>query len=477
MSEIVSYGGAAQTDDNCFGRYDTIYESMKKVAMILIYSSPILAIAGREFIKTSQYNGQYEIIVDAFNKIFKIIDEASMDLGRRRNKCKDLSDVAWGMFGMKDCDKGNTHMDGFFGLIVNFFKNHLGKTAVVTALTTSHGVLAVYTTMRNFIARLLTNVMCAIYYNGSNGMVGTWVIAKAIIKTIGQFSKEGAILSTNIAIGIGGEILKFVTGLGRNNQKNEILITNDTPDINDLQSNIATIDNSVVNDGIGLVTGLSDAVDALENTEDYEEGGDVLINKYVNDVEQIKSDFFENKEKLEFMQNYLRNAIKDTQEGGREYEEHKVLAKMIKQLAGKWRESNEWYDLGDASQMAASQPMDEHDYDSEFDPTDYMDQTLERTHTRGGIINKNDAKFIKNLNKSMKKMRKGLKSNKAGYNYMKNNKDTKKNIRHRNINPGFSKKKAGKKTRGLRKKTRSLGKGIRANKHETKRRKLKRGRG
>ena len=60
---------------------------------------------------------------------------------------------------------------------------------------------------------------------------------------------------------------------------------------------------------------------------------------------------------------------------------------------------------------------------------------------------------------------------------MKKNKDTKKNIRHRNINPGFSKKKAGKKTRGLRKKTRSLGKGIRANKHETKRRKLKRGRG
>ena len=177
---------------------------------------------------------------------------------------------------------------------------------------------------------------------------------------------------------------------------------------------LRTIDNSVVNDGIGLVTGLSDAVDALENTENYEEGGDVLINKYVNDVEQIKSDFFENKEKLEFMQNYLRNAIKDTQEGGREYNEHRVLATMIKQLAGKWRESNEWYDMGDASEMAASQPMDETDFDSDFDPTDYMDQTLERTHTRGGIINKNDAKFIKNLNKSMKKMRKGLKSNKSG---------------------------------------------------------------
>ncbi len=71
-------------------------------------------------------------------------------------------------------------------------------------------------------------------------------------------------------------------------------------------------------------------------------------------------------------------------------------------------------------------------------------------------------------------MRKELKSKKAGYNYMKKNKDTKKYIRHRNINPGFSKKKAGKKAG---KKTKGLGKGIRVSKRNTKRRKLKRGRG
>lgn len=74
----------------------------------------------------------------------------------------------------------------------------------------------------------------------------------------------------------------------------------------------------------------------------------------------------------------------------------------------------------------------------------------------------------------MKKMRKGLQSKKAGYNYMQKNKGTKKYIRHRNINPGFSKKKAGKKAG---KKTKGLGKGIRVSKRNTKRRKLKRGRG
>lgn len=491
MSEIVRYGGAAQrerADDNCFGQYDRIYESMKKVAMLLICSSPSLALAGRDFIKTSQYNGEYAIVVDAFSKIFTIIDEASMDLAGRRDKCTDLSDVAWGMLGMKQCNKGNAKMEGFFGLIVDFFKNHLGGTAVVAALSTSNGILAVYTTMRNFIARMLTNVMCAIYYNGSNGMVGTWVIAKAIIQTIGQFAKDGGILSTNIALGIGGAILKYVTGLGRwNNRKNEFIIPNDTPAIEDVENNIADIDNGVVVSDVGLATGLSEAVDELENTEDHKEGGDELINDYVDDVEQIEWDFHDNANNLKFMQKYLRDAIKDTEKGGHEYEDHKELANMIKQLSGKWRPSTDMHDLGDVSQVAASQPMDETEYDSDVDPSYHMNQTLERTRSygnnphpgsvpygMGGIIKKKDSKFIKNLNKSMKKMRKGLQSKKAGYNYMQKNKGTKKYIRHRNINPGFSKKKAGKKAG---KKTKGLGKGIRVSKRNTKRRKLKRGRG
>tara|TARA_B100000767_G_scaffold273741_1_gene304767 strand:- start:510 stop:1979 length:1470 start_codon:yes stop_codon:yes gene_type:complete len=489
MSEIVRYGGAAQrerADDNCFGQYDRIYESMKKVAMLLICSSPSLALAGRDFIKTSQYNGEYAIVVDAFSKIFTIIDEASMDLAGRRDKCTDLSDVAWGMLGMKQCNKGNAKMEGFFGLIVEFFKNNLGGTAVVAALSTSNGILAVYTTMRNFIARMLTNVMCAIYYHGRNGMVGTWVIAKAIIQTIGQFANAGGILSTNIALGIGGAILKYVTGLGRWNQ-NEFIIPNDTPAIEDVENNIADIDNGVVVSDVGLATGLSEAVDELENTEDHTEGGDELINDYVDDVEQIEWDFHDNANNLKFMQKYLRDAIKDTEKGGHEYEDHKELANMIKQLSGKWRPPTDMHDLGNVSQVAASQPMDETEYDSAVDPSDHMNQTLERTRSygndpypgsvpygMGGIIKKKDSKFIKNLNKSMKKMRKGLQSKKAGYNYMQKNKGTKKYIRHRNINPGFSKKKAGKKAG---KKTKGLGKGIRVSKRNTKRRKLKRGRG
>jgi len=483
MSKLVKYGGAAPADDNCLGKYDRIYESMKKVAMLLICSSPSLAIAGREFIKTSKYKDEYAIVVDAFSKIFTIIDEASIDLAGRRDKCTNLSDVAWGMLGMKQCNKGNAKMEGFFGLIVDFFKNNLGGTSVVAALSTSNGILAVYTTMRNFIARMLTNVMCAIYYNGSNGMVGTWVIAKAIIQTIGEFAKAGGILSTNIALGIGVAILNFVTGLGRW-KKNEFTIPNDTPAIEDVENNIANIDGGVaVNDG-GVATGLSDAVDELENIEYHEKGGDELINDYIDDVEQIERDFADNANNLEIMKEYLMKAINDTEKGGPEYEEHKEFTNIIKQISGKWRTSTDMHDLGDASLMADSEPM-KGLFDDDFDD-DPMERTLSDGNTpkrdsvpyssgkMAGIINKKDSKFIKNLNKSMKKMRRELKSKNAGYNYIQKNKVTKKNIRHRNINPGFSKKKADKKTKGLGKDIRTS---KRTSKRNTKRHTIRRGRG
>jgi hypothetical protein len=464
MSELVRYGGAAPADDNCFGQYDRIYDAMKKVATILICTSPILAKGGEEYIKASLYAREYGIVKGAFSKIFKIIDDASLHLAGRQDQCTDLSDVAWGMLGMKKCNRGNAKMDGFFGLIVNFFKNHLGETGIIAALTTSNGILAVYATIRNFIATLLTNVMCAIYYNGNNGIVGTWVIAKIIIQTIGKIIKDGGVLSTNIAIGIGGEILKFVTTLGQLNKNNEYEIVNDTPEIEHVESKIAYVDNDFVVEDGGLATALSDAVDHLDNIESTK-GGDKIIKEYIADKQQMADDFKDNDEKLEYMSTYLLNAIEYTEPGGEEYNEHQELLSMINQLAGRWRPATGMFDMGSPSQIAASQPMDETEYDSDYDPIDYMDETLERTRTYGGIIKKEDSKFIKNLNKSMKKMRKRLKSKKAGYNYMKKNKGTKKYRRHHNINPGFSKKKAGKKTK-------ALGKGI-----KTKRRKIRRGRG
>ena len=466
MGKMVKYGGAAPVNDNCYGSYNKIYEVMKKVAMVLIYSSPALARAGHEYIQQSDFNDEYEIIIGAFKKIFRIIDDATIELAGRKDTCTDLGDVWMGTFGLKNCKNGNTKIEGFYGLLVNFFKTHFGDSALIRALTANNGILAVYTTMRHFIATLLTKVMCAIYVNGTKGTVGTWVIAKAIIQSIGKVIKEGGILSKNIAIGIGGEILKFVTGLGRwNNKRNEYQIANDATPIKTIESNIREIDNAVAVSHGGVLTGLSDAVDDLENIEYEEEGGDEIIQDYITNDEQMASDFSENDDKLNFMRDYLLEAIQDTEDGGEEYNEHHELLSMIKQLSGRWRPATHMYDMGDPSLIPASQPMGETDYDSELDAQDYMNQTFERTRSYGGIIKKEDSKFIKNLNKSMKKMRKRLKSNKAGYNYIKKNKGTKKFRRHRNINPGFSKKKAGKKTR-------ALGKGI-----KTKRRKIRRGRG
>jgi len=174
---------------------------------------------------------------------------------------------------------------------------------------------------------------------------------------------------------------------------------------------------------------------------------------------------------LAYIQNYLLEALEETAEGGQEYNEHHELLQMINQLAGRWRPATDMFDMGDPSELAASQPMDETEYDSDYDPSDYMDQTLERTRTYGGIINKKDAEFIKNINKTIKKIRKQYKSvkksNKGGWNYIKSKKGTKKRGKRRRTTAGVKSKKTSK----------NVGQGIHTTKSKTKRRGAKRGRG
>ena len=503
MSEIVRYGGAAAAEepepepepvqDNCYGERERILTEMKKVSTLIMVSSPIIAHFGREYLKSSPYSGQYEIVENAFFEIFRIIDEATMSLSGRKNVCTDMRDIALHNLGLKDCKKGDKIMDGIFRAIIEFFKKNLNERGLLVGLIgakgvefaskgVANGIKAIWTTLNNFIADVLTDLMCAIYTNGKGGLVGTWVVAKSIIGTIGRFVKAGGVLSYNVAVGFGGSLVRYVMLLGRwNDNRGEFQIANDTPTIETVERQIAKTDRAVQvgvvdEDGnsVGLATALSDAVDDLENTEYYEDGGDELIEDYIADKQQLTSDFRDNDDKVEFMRNYLLDAIEETAEGGQEYNEHHELLRMINQLAGKWRPATDMYDMGDPSELAASQPMDETEYDSDYDPTDYMNQTLERTRTYGGIINKKDANFIKNLNKTIKKMRKQLKSmkksNKAGWNYVKSKKGTKKRGKRRRTTAGVKSKK------GIMT-TKNVGKGTHVTKSKTKRSGARRGRG
>tara|TARA_B100000287_G_scaffold203696_1_gene192249 strand:- start:251 stop:1741 length:1491 start_codon:yes stop_codon:yes gene_type:complete len=496
MSEIVRYGGAAaeepeQVQDNCYGERERILTEMKKVSTLIMVSSPIIAHFGREYLKSSPYSGQYEIVENAFFEIFRIIDEATMSLSGRKNVCTDMRDIALHNLGLKDCKKGDKIMDGIFRAIIDFFKKNLNEHGLLAGLIGAkgvefagkgvvNGIKAIWTTLNNFIADVLTDLMCAIYSNGRGGLVATWVVAKSIIGTISRFVKAGGVLSYNVAVGFGGSLVRYVMLLGTwNKNRGEFQIANDTPTINTVERQTAKTDIAVQvgvvdenGNSVGLATALSDAVDNLENIEYEEDGGDELIEDYIADEQQMASDFKDNDDKVEFMRNYLLEAIEETAEGGQEYNEHHELLRMINQLAGKWRPATDMFDMGDPSELALTQdPPDV--YDSDFDTDDYMDETITRANS-AGIINKKDTEFIKNLNKTIKKMRNQYKSvkksNKAGWNYVKSKKGTKKRGKRRRTTAGVKSKK-GKKT------TKNVGKGIHVSKSKTKRRGARRGRG
>ena len=494
MSEIVRYGGAAAAEpeqDNCNGQREIILSEMKKVSTLIILSSPLIARFGREYLKSSEYSGQYEIVEDAFFEIFRIIDDATTSLISKRNTCTDMRDIVLHNFGLKDCKQGEKYMDGIFKAIVDFFKQNLNERGLIAGLIGAkgaefagrgvvNGLKAIWTTLNNFIAELLTDLMCAMYSYGRGGLVATWVVAKSILGTINRFVRAGGVISYNVAVGFGASLVRYVMSLGTlNRETREYEIPNDTPTVNTLKKQSNKIDRDVDvgvvdenGNSVGLATALSEAVEDLENIEYYENGGDEIIQEYIADEEQIASDFEDNDKKMAYMQKYLLDTIKGTKEGGPEYNEHRELLQMINQLAGKWRPATDMYDMGDPSELAASQPMDQTDYGSDVDPNDYLDPMVQRTRSYGGIINKKDTEFIKNLNKTIKKMRKQYnsvkKSNKGGWNYIKIKKGTKKRGKRRRATAGVPSKK-GKKM------TKNVGKGTHVIKSKTKRRGARRG--
>ena len=493
MSEIVQYGGSGpaeeheeeeeeeEEDDLCFGRKEAIYLSMEKVAMFLIYSSPALVSAGHIALNNSSYSGDYRIVLDTFDNIFQLLDQASLDLSGRKDVCTDMSDVAMGMLGFKDCKKGNRKMDGFLAVIVAFFKKHLGSTKLIATLGVSSGILAIYTTLRNFIATLLTNLLCGMHYRGTQGFIGTWVIAKIIIKTIAKFGYENGVLSKNVAVAFGGALLGHITSIGNWSAKaREFQVKNDAPGLRDIENNINNIDNNVVN-----VTGIADAIDDLENLQDHG-GGDKLINDYIN-YGTLEEDFKNNKKLIAMMQTYLHNALDDTEPGSFDNAEHNELLQSVKNFSFRWRKPSTMFDMGPQEDYADSEPIS---HDTEFDKYGYTDGQLRRGNSLGydrvtnktpfefGGIVKKKHKLIKNGSKAMKIMKKEYKSIQKSESKSKSIKKSKKAGWMYNIKKGTKKQRhkqdnkhhranAGKKTKGR-------GKGPGVNKSKTKRMRSKR---
>ena len=98
------------------------------------------------------------------------------------------------------------------------------------SLAQAGGIVAIFTTLRDFIAKILTNIMCATYYNGYYGTIGTWRISKIIISTSLEFIKTMD-NGRNVAIGFGAEILRLFMSVGRPSEDNSENVEEDTPSL------------------------------------------------------------------------------------------------------------------------------------------------------------------------------------------------------------------------------------------------------
>jgi|TARA_B110000261_G_scaffold107667_1_gene120597 hypothetical protein len=481
MSSIVQYGGAAHTphtphqqedNDRCYGQRKQIEYGMDKVAMLMIASAVPLAQLSHTIVSNNPYTaGSYAQLTSAFGTIYDIINETSIQLVGRRDQCTSFYHLALGAVGAMNCEKGEARMQGYFNMIIKWFEQRLGNTALFKKLIESGGILAVFTMLRKFITSLLTNLMCGLYYGGGSTLIGTWVVAKIILQTIASFVKDGSYLMVKTAVAIGGELFGYIMTLGTWHQKNkEYLITNDTPTIENVETNIASIDNAH-----NVVDRLSTAGDDLEAVEETYDDGDAIIENYIEDEQQVEEDFVENDAKMKAMKDYLLYAIEASKEGGPDYNDHLNILNEYKHLSGKWRPPNDFYDMGEAEDVSVSQPYDQTDWeDTDVDPHGY---TLKRASTYGGIVNKKNSVFIKKINMYIKKNLNKIKFSKkkskskgltptrrAGYKYKYKNKDTKKKRGIRN-RAGF----ASKMTRNN--KSWGLGKGTRFNRRKSRRRK------
>ena len=261
----------------------------------------------------------------------------------------------------------------------------LGNDNATGWLTRGFGTGALLTSMRDYISRLLANIICGVYYIGNRGKIESWRLIKIVLQTTTQFIVDVGVTSGRMALAFGGGLVQYISNLPNK-------LRNDVPR-----------DMNVLDQQIDAVTGLTNnidnvvqAIDNLKNTEDQD--GDALLDDY-EASEEAGYDLQGMEETIAMMVGYLDNALSATENSdGYEYMDHQLLRQRILEASGRL--------IGDeeADEQNVSQPIFDY-YDEEMD----VDSPLRRATTYGGIIEKKDIPFIKNLNKSIQKIKKKYK--------------------------------------------------------------------
>lgn len=392
---VVYNGGAAaiSDDDGCAGYRERMKGPTDVLAKGIVLAKGMIIKAGHKFLKKTKYGKEYEATLSAMRNLFFLVDKWSAEQTQTQGTCSTLARATWGWLGRVDCSARETRANsvarkfyGVVGQVIRYIIDFFGSdwlTGVVADGVTSTFLI---TSMQDFISRIILNLLCTIYTVGAGATIATWKVIKIIITTTTQYAFEAGRMGLqaigNMAVTIGGGLVQHFVGL---------------PD---------KLDNDVDDVGLALLEGedefiddnnlgeILQANDLLEEAEEYDEGA--ALDDY-EETEEAGNLSTQAEEAANFMEQYVTWSLQETEEGGSVYYEYQDIRRELLMISGRYDENEE------VQNQVVSQPLIYPSDDDEMD--DGIDDGIERANTFGGIIQKKDIPFIKNLKKSAQRMK------------------------------------------------------------------------
>lgn len=439
-SEVIVYNGGAAAisdDDGCGGYRERMKGPTDVLAKAIVLAKGMIIKAGHKFLKKSKYGKEYEATLTAMRNLFFLVDKWSAEQTQTQGTCSTLARATWGYLGRIDCNARETRansvatrINGAIGHVIRYIIDFFGSdwlTGVVADGMTSTFLI---TSMQDFISRIILNILCTIYTVGAGGTIATWRVIKIIITTTTQYAFEAGRMGLqaigNMAVTIGGGLVQHFVGLPAR-------LDNDADDVGEALLN--RTDDFIEDNNLGEIL---QANDELEEAEAYDEGAALDDYEETEEAENLST---QADEAAKFMEQYVTWSLEQTEEGGIEYDEYQDLRRELLMISGRYDKNEE------VQNQVVSQPLiypsDDDETDDETD--DEMDYEMQRANTFGGIIQKKDIPFIKNLKKSAQRMKNkyklGKKHKKRTQKHKKRTQKHKKpegrNMRARSRNAGY----------------------------------------
>ena len=388
-------GGAAvaqEEDDGCGGYRSRMKPATDVLARTIVLSKSMILKAGLNSLKNSNYRWPIETI-NAMKKLFYLVDDWAAKQTQTQGTCSTMARATWGWLGRIDCAERDRRansmarkINGAIGHVIKYIIDFFGSDSLTWLFADGITSTLLMTSMQEYISRVLLEIICTITHSGR---IATWRVIKIIItatlKYVNEVSSMGLQAISNMAVTIGGGLVQYFLGLP------DTTLDNDVREVGEALLN--RTDEFIENNGLDLIL---DAIDELEHVEDrIDEGAAVEAYEASEEAEALD---MQAKEAAEFMAQYLTDSLEQTKEGGAEYDDHKLLRDGLLWVSGRRYDDNE----GPENQVV-SQPLIFLSDDDEMEVE--SDEELQRANTFGGIIQKKDKPFIKNLKESAQRMK------------------------------------------------------------------------